>query len=822
MSGADSIPRGRPILARAKKFLKWAAGVLLVLLLVAGLFVHAAWLRLHHSLPQIEGAIALQGLSRPVDVLRDRHGIPHIYAEAEWDAYFALGFVHAQDRLFQMDFARRIGQGRLSELLGPIGLSADEFIRTLDLRGASERAFVHLPPATRAVLEAYATGVNAFLAWNAKPLPPEFTLLAYRPERWRPADSILIIKLMALELSDNAVGEVINAELVRAQGPEALSAFIPGLPKTLPRLDALYGLPEMATPGAGAPATAVEGGASNDWVVDGSWTASGKPLLANDPHLPLTIPSIWYLAHLDIGGRPAVGASIPGIPGIILGRNDRIAWGYTTTGADVQDLYLERLNPDNPNEYLTPTGRAPIATREETIHVRFFGDERYTVRATRHGPVLPPDFKPLANFLPKDHMLAIAWPSLSDIDGTVAAGHALTNAENCADFVHALQVFVAPVQNMVCADVGGHIGFIAPGRIPIRKPENDTLGLVPAPGWKAAYDWTGFIPFDALPQVNDPPSGYVATANNRIVGADYPYVISYEWETDERVRRIDSLIEQSHAHTVTSFASMQMDQVSLFAREVLPLLLRDVGNMPKHPKAKEALALLGAWDGSMSAERAEPLIFMVWLRELTRALIKDELGETLFPRYWGPRKALIRKLVTGDTEVTRWCDDKATPETETCARIMSENFDQTLRNLTSEQGPWISRWRWGKVHEALFSHRLSALPFIGSALDRHVPSGGGMDTIDRGQMYFASPRPFANVHAAGYRAIYDLNNPEASVFVISTGQSGNPLSPHYDDLIEAWASGTYLPMTTHRAAIEKDGANILRLVPDQHRAKTVP
>lgn len=806
-----------PILARALNILKWPARVLLAFVLVAGFVIHGVWVWLHHSLPQVEGTIALPGLAHRVDVLRDRYGIPHIYAESRWDALFALGFVHAQDRLFQMDFARRIGEGRLSELLGPLGESADKFMRTLDLAGASERALAHLPEETRIALAAYAAGVNAFLVWNKKPLPPEFTLLAYRPEPWRPADSALIIKLMALELSGNAFGEIVNAALVKAQGPDALSPFIPDLPRALPALGALYGLLEMETPAELSPPS--PGGASNNWVVDGRWTASGKPLLANDPHLALTVPSIWYLAHFDVVGRSYIGATLAGVPGIILGRNDRIAWGYTNTGADVQDLYLEKVNPQKEDEYLTPTGFTPFATREETIRVRFIGTEHFTVRTTRHGPVLPLDFKPIAELLPKDHVLAMAWPALADVDGTLAAGQALMMAQDCATFTRAVEDYVAPMQNMVCADIAGHIGFIAPGRVPIRKPENDTLGLLPAPGWKDAYDWSGFIPFDVLPRALDPPSGFIATANNRIVPKDYPYLINLEWETDERVRRIEALIEKSHEHTVMSFAAMQMDQVSLFAREMAPPMIAALKvTPPKDPRAGEALNLLAAWDGTMSPDRPEPLIFMAWLNALTRALIADELGEELFPLYAGPSKSLIRKLVAGDETVTRWCDDKTTPQTESCAEIMSKSFDRALSELAATQGPWLSRWRWGQVHEALFTHRLDAFPLFGRALDRHVPTGGGIDTIDRGQVYFSGDHPLANVHGAGYRAIYDLNDPEASVFIISTGQSGNSLSPYYDNLIEAWAYGTYLPMTTRRDTIERDGAAVLHLMPESGAA----
>jgi penicillin amidase len=395
----------------------------------------------------------------------------------------------------------------------------------------------------------------------------------------------------------------------------------------------------------------------------------------------------------------------------------------------------------------------------------------------------------------------------------MAAGQALMKAEDCAGFVRALESYVAPMQNMVCADTSGHIALIAPGRVPIRSPENNTLGLIPAPGWKSDYDWIGYVPFETLPQSMDPARGYIATANNRMVSDSYPYLISLEWETDERVRRIEELIQTDRTHTAMSFAAMQMDQVSLFARGTLPSMIALLKSPPPQPQAKEALQLLSAWDGTMAAARPEPLIFTAWLYTLTRALIADELGEELFSLYVGPSKSLLRKLVEGDALVVRWCDDKTTPNLESCAAILSESLARAVCELIAQQGPKPSRWRWGRAHEARFSHRLGAFPLFGGKLVRRIETGGGMDTIDRGQMYFRSEHPFANVHGAGYRAIYDLNDPEASLFIVSTGQSGNPLSPHYDDLIEAWALGTYLPMATRRETLEKDGVSLLRLVP---------
>lgn len=812
MPNGPPAPRTPPARASIRSALKWTARGLVALALLIGLAVHALWVRLHHSLPQIEGTIALEGLTAPVDVLRDRYGVPHIFAESERDAFFALGFVHAQDRLFQMDFARRTGQGRLAELLGPRARAADRLIRSLDLGRASERALAHVPEPARRALEAYAQGVNAFLTWNTRPLPPEFTLLGYRPEPWRPADSILIVKLLALQLSTNAFGELFHAALLGAQGPAAFAALFPDLTQPLPRYEQLYDLPSAQAPSQ-VPAP-TPGGATNNWVVDGRLTATGKPLLANDPHLSLTMPSIWYLAHLDYEGRPFIGATIAGVPGIILGRNDRIAWGYSNTGGDVQDLFLERLNPQSPNEYLTPTGYRPFETREETMRVRFAGEERFTVRMTRHGPVLPLEGTRLPSPFPEGHVLAMAWPALDDTDGTMAAGLALMKAESCEGFFEAMRTYVAPMQNMVCADRDGHTGFIAPALVPVRAAENDTLGLVPAPGWDAKYDWTGFIPFTGLPQARDPAQGFIVTANNRIVPQGYPYLISLEWESDERARRIEALIAESRSHSVESFAAMQMDEVSLTARELMPALLAALQHVPpKHRTAGEAVRLLANWDGTMRADRPEPLIFTAFVREATRSLLVGKLGEDLLNAFWLRGKFLLRAVMEGEPEAVTWCKDIAGDASEACARILSGSFDRALASLVAEHGRWPQRWRWGRPHEARFAHRLGAYPLFGRLLSRHVPSGGGFDTINRGQMYFSTPYPYANVHGAGYRAVYDLDNPEASVFINSTGQSGNPLSPYYDNLIEAWAHGTYLPMTTARDALEESGVHTLRLVP---------
>ncbi len=764
------------------------------------------------TLPSYDGAETVSGLDAPVEIVRDAHAIPHIYAQSPRDGAFAMGYVHAQDRLWQLEMQRRIGAARLSEVVGEPGLETDRFLRTLGLYRVAERNFEMLSPEVQEIYEAYARGVNAWLENRSGLLPLEFQLLGHEPEPWRPADSLVWLKIMAWDLGDNFGDELLRARLAGrldagqlqdlwAQHPDDPAPGPQAVPDALETNDIDYGALLSSAPVAGA-----SGLGSNGWAVSGEHTASGRPLLANDPHLRLEIPGVWYLAHVSTPEFDIAGATLPGLPVPILGRNRHFAWGFTNTGPDVQDLFIERIDPDDPARYLAPEGSLPFDARTETIGVSGEDAIELAVRATRHGPVISDLVEESAEFLEEGHVLAFAWTALADDDRTAEALVRAPAAEDWEGFVEALRDVAAPQQTIVFADREGNIGHIAPGRVPVRA---SGWGHMPVPGWTGVHDWEGWIPFEELPRTFNPASGRVVSANNRIVPLDYPHYITDAWAPPYRAHRIEALLDARTKHDVSSFTMIQQDLLSLPAARLLPVLLSRTE--PSSDEARRAVAMLEDWDRRMSRDRPEPLIYAAWLRALMRALFADELGDA-FEDYWKIRPETIRRALTVHTA---WCDVVTTAEREGCAEVVTDALDGAVEFVAADHGRDMTAWRWGEAHAVHMKHRiLGELPAIGSWFEVRLPSGGEKDTVKAGGFDVNDPEaPFTQNHGAGYRAVYDLGEPERSVFMISTGQSGNPLSSHYEDLSEPWRDGRYLPMLTERARVEEDALGTLTLRP---------
>jgi len=792
-------------------------GFVALLLLGAG----AGYVYLRQSLPMVEGEFKLAGLSAPVEIQRDRYGIPHIRAQTLEDAVFGLGFAHAQDRLWQMEMNRRIAAGRVAEVLGPGALETDRFLRTLGVRRAAEANLRQIDPETRRLLDAYAAGVNAFLATDPV-LPLEFWLTGARPGPWTPVDSAAWIKMMAWDLGGNWRNELLRMRLAKTLPLARIHEFVspyPGeTPPEIADLKNLYGTLERghvqlaedaARLLAAAPGAAPDGVGSNNWVVAGARSATGKPLLANDPHLGLTAPPVWYFAHLSAPGVNVIGATLPGVPAIVLGRNDRIAWGFTNTGPDVQDLYIEKL--DGAGNYLAPEGPRPFTQIEETIKVKGAPDEKLRIRISRHGPVISDVSRLAQEEAPRGYVLAFAWSALAEDDRTLQAAHKFARARDWSEFLAAARDFHVPQQNMVYADVDGNIGYVAAGRVPLRKPENDLKGFAPAPGWDARYDWAGWIPFEQLPQSYNPAGGRIWTANEKITPADYPYFVSAEWQPPYRANRIAEMLEAAPSHSVASFARMQSDVMSLAMRESLPRLLE---TRPRSEEARRALDLMRKWDGTMGAERPEPVIAWAWWREFTRALYADELGD-VFRTQWAPRAVFVANVLARKGDHARWCDDVRTPVVETCEELLAVSLENALADLRKRHLGEPASWRWGEAHFARHEHRpFGRQPLLARWFDILVPTPGDTYTVNVGrQDFFDEQRPFANRHAASLRAIYDLSDLEKSLFIHSGGQSGNVLSPHYAAFTEAWAKGEYIPMLTARATLDSQPRKLLRLTP---------
>ena len=784
-----------------------AAVAVLLVLLLAG-----AYLYLRQSLPQTGGEIRLPGLHAPAEILRDRYGIPHIFAASLEDASFALGFVHAQDRLWQMEMSRRIAAGRLSEIVGSGALETDRFLRTLGVRRAAEANLRTLDAETRKLLEAYAAGVNAFIA-SGPVLPPEFWLTGARPEPWAPADSVAWVKMMAWDLGGNWRDELLRMRLAKTLPLARIHELLPPYPgdpvPVIADLKELYSSMERDAVRLARFAPDNEGLGSNNWVVSGARSASGKPLLANDPHLGLTAPPVWYFAQLSAPGFNVIGSTLPGVPGVILGRNDRIAWGMTNTGPDVQDLFIEKL--DASGGYLTPDGARPFQMIDEIIRVKGGEPETLRVRISRHGPVISDVSRPALDAVPRGHVIAFSWTALAGDDRSMQAALKFARAREWDGFLAAARDFQSPQQNIVYADIDGNIGFVAAGRVPHRQPGNDLKGMAPAPGWQAKYDWAGYIPFEQLPRSYNPASGGIVTANHRITPPGYPHFISSAWEPPVRADRIQQLLDATPKHTAQSFARVQADVVSLAMREMLPKLL---ATRPRSEEARKALALLAKWDGAMAPARAEPLIAWAWWRELTRAIYADELGDA-FRTNWLARAVFIGNVLSGDPVHARWCDDVRTPALETCAEVLALSLDAALADLGKRYGSDPARWRWGDAHLARHEHRpFSRQPLLAKLFDISVPSPGDAYTVNVGRSNLNDDaQPFANRHAASLRAIYDLSDLEKSLYIHSGGQSGNIFSDHYDAFSKAWAKNEYIPMRANRKTLDAEPHQLLRLTP---------
>ncbi|MBC7413701.1 MAG: penicillin acylase family protein [Herminiimonas sp.] len=820
-----------------------AATSAVLLLLGAAIFF---WYR-SASAPQIDGRLVLM---RPAavgaamasgahaaparsgggstDIVRDANAVAHIYAGSTDEAYFALGFAHAQDRLWQLEMHRRIAAGRMAEILGPNALDTDRFLRTLGVRRNAEAILPNLAPDARAALQAYADGINAYLRVRTGPLPPEFVLTgAPPPEAWEPADSVAWQTMLAWDLGGNWAQELMRMRLSQRLTLEQINQVLPPYPgdAVLATQDytrwyrSLAGTTaQLAAVAAIAPSQQVEGMGSNNWVVGGNRTASGKPLLANDPHLGMTAPALWYLAHLSAPGMNVIGATIPGVPAIVVGHNEHIAWGFTNTGPDVQDLFIERINPIDPRQYQTADGWAEFSTRTEIIKVKGQADVPLVVRATRHGPVITGAL-PLVDRAAMDartHVIAFAWTALRPDDLTLQGGLRIGLATNWSQFLAGARDFSSPQQNMVYADVEGNIGFVAPGRIPVRSAANDLHGLAPAPGWDARYDWQGFVPFEELPQRYNPASQRIVTANQKIIENGSGPFLTSEWSLPYRADRITELLDAGGKHTLQSFAAIQYDHVSRAALELLPLVR---GTRPASPRAADALRRLTSWNGSMAVDRPEPLIFNAWMRELSRRMLSAPLGPDLMRDYWDQRttQPLLVNVLRNVGGQGRWCmvaaDGAAAPAND-CAALLSTTLETTLALLERAYGSDLGGWRWGAAHIVRMEHRpFDRVPLLAPWFDILEPAPGDTYTINVGRYSLRDEQaPFASRHGPGLRALYDLSNLENSRFIQSTGQSGNRFSGHYADFTQRWTHGASIPMQTRRAEVERNKLGTLTLV----------
>ncbi|MFD1343412.1 penicillin acylase family protein [Litorisediminicola beolgyonensis] len=815
---------------------RWLVRLISVALLLGMLGVVVVYYLASRSLPDYNRDVTVAGLEEPVEIVRDNSNVPHIFATTDADAFFGLGYVHAQDRLWQMTLMRRTAQGRLSELFGTRTVETDKLLRRFDLYMLARQSVEAQDARTMMALEAYSAGVNARIdEINRDSLgrgAPEFFLFDPTLAPWQPADSLAVIKLMALQLSGFLSEEVLRARTSLTLGDEdRLSDILPDLPGE--GVAALPAYAELA-PGIGRGTLFAEStdpgllwpapprglaGASNGWAAAPDRSASGGTLLANDPHLGLTAPTIWYLARMQLSTGGVIGGSIPGIPAIMVGRSERLGWGLTSAYLDDQDLHLEELNPDNPEEYRTPDGWKRFETRRSIVNIKDSPPVTLTLRWTENGPVIPGTRYDLQTVTPPGHVMSLSWTALSSEDSSASAAVGLMFASSVEEAVELSEAYVAPAQMLTLID-RDKIGMKLVGHAPARDPRHQSQGRLPAPGWRAENRWQGRLPYADNPEFIAPEGGIVGNTNNKVIDRPFPEHVSFDWGDSQRVQRWQTMMQNRGVHTRDSFIEAQLDTVSVAARTLLPLIGADLWftgeaapeGTPDRQRQR-ALELLANWSGEMNEHLPEPLLYAAWLRALQERLIRDDIGP-LADKYDHVEPLFIERVFRDIDGASAWCDIKQSAREESCSDIARLALDDALVWVGEKYGTDLESLRWGDAHQAAHTHTvLGDVPLLKAFVNIRQSTSGGDFTLQRGKTSGRDPNPFENVHAAGYRGVYDFADPDSSVFISATGQSGHFLSRHYDNLGQLWRRGEYIPMSLDPDLARAASVGITRLSP---------
>lgn len=771
---------------RWKKGLVGVVGFLAIALIVV--FIGFTWF-MNKSKPVIDGDLAVSVLDQDVTVTRDDKGVPHILAETDADLYRAQGYIQAQDRLFQMDLARRQASGRLSEVIGEATISTDKHFLTFSLRDAAEKSLVAYDAESKQVLEWFAEGVNAFItqAKEHNTLSYEFALLGYEPEEWSVVDSLTIGKYMAYDLGGNWNTLAFRHwALQNFDEEKAKELFIKYPDNASSIIESNIENPVAVAGQFNADLLPNEFNGSNNWVVSGDKTKSGFPILADDPHLGLSTPSIWYQMHLQSPAQNVSGVIFAGIPGIILGHNDDIAWGVTNVGPDVQDLYIEIPNPDNPTQFRYDGEWEQAEVRNESIKVKDGKTIDFDVVVTRHGPIMTDlafkDTEPSAQF-------SMQWTALQST-AELRAILGFNKANSWGDFEKALEDFKAPAQNFVFASKDGTIAYKANGQIPIRKQGE---GQLPVPGDSSDYGWEGFIPWDELPTVVNPKEGFIATANNEVIGEEYPYHITDFWAQPYRYERIKEVLEANDSLTVEDMMQLQMDQHNLYAREFLPNLLSSLKAEDKDGKYAEIITLLENWDMVDAKDSGAPLVFHTLMEQLQEVLFKDEMPLDMYKLMAGKYNItdqLLRKAYAGESSI--WIEQQGGVDA-----AVYEALECSIALIEDRFGSKPSKWQWGDFHQLTFNHTLgSASPILAAYFNaKKVPIGGSKVTV---QAADDDMDGYVD-HGASWRFVADVGDLSSAYHIVGPGQSGHVKSKWYQDQVEDWANGNY-----HETFVKKD------------------
>jgi len=812
--------------------LRIATGVVVLLVGALGLVYYFA----SRSLPDYSGTYEVAGISAAVEIVRDNADVPHIFGQNDEDVFFALGYAHAQDRLWQMTMLRRTVQGRLSELFGSRTVKIDSLLRRFDLYNLAVSSVEAQDARTLEMLKAYSAGVNAWIdevnSGARGRGAPEMWIFSQAIAPWQPADSIAILKLMALQLSGHLEAEVLRARTSLLLSPERVADILPDAPGSgtaaLPRYADLVDDVPLYLSDSHMPFDPLSpvkplplAGASNAWAAGVSRSATGSTLLANDPHLGLTAPSIWYLTRLELSTGGVIGGTIPGLPLILTGRSADLGWGLTSSYLDDQDVYIEEVNPQNPDEYRTPDGWAPFRSRDSIITVAGAPAVTIKLQWTDNGPVLPPDQYDLGAIRPAGHVTSLAWTALSERDTSLSAGMGIMRAHNVDQAISAAKDFVAPSQNLMLAD-RNRVAMKTIGAFPRRNLGHQSQGRLPTYGYLAQNRWIGTLPYATNPEFIDPEGGLLGNTNNKVIDRPFPDHMSYEWGDTQRINRWRLLMQSREVHARESFIEAQLDTVSFTARSLLPLIGADLWFTGEAAPAgtleaerQTALQLLADWNGEMNEHLPEPLIYSAWLRALQKRLIDDELGP-LADEFSHVEPLFIERVYRNTEGASVWCDVVQSARNETCSEIAKAALDDAIIWLKDTYGQDLQSLRWGAAHEATHDHpTLGEVPVLKWFVNIRQSTSGGDNTLLRGRTSGKEPNPFQNVHAAGFRGVYDFADPDSSVFIISTGQSGHPLSRHYDDLGELWRRGEYIPMSLDPALARAAAVGIMDLVPRQ-------
>ena len=751
------------------------------------------------ALAQTDGRIKLKGLQKPVNVSRDEWGIAHIYAETQDDLFFAQGFVAAQDRLWQMDLWRRVGEGKLAEVLGPSAVERDRFARLIRYRGDMKAEYESYAPDARQIIEAFVHGVNAQIEASKDRLPIEFQLTGSKPEPWTP--EVCLTRVAGYVMTRNASTEVLRARLVHEFGKEFVDEWIETEPERkieMPEGLDVAGIDSRilaAANSASGPVTFNPNDGSNNWVIDGTMSATGKPILANDPHRTIALPSLRYLVHLVGPGWNVIGAGEPALPGVAAGHNERVGFGFTIVGIDQQDLYVEDVNPANPNEYRYRGKWEPMRVEREQIKVKGETQPREVeLKFTTHGPVIYED-KAL------HRAYALRWVGSEPGTAGYLASLTLNRVQNWKEFLKAMERWKVPSENLVYADVDGNIGWVAAGMAPIRKGWS---GLLPVPGAEGKYEWQGFLPVSELPQSFNPSKHFIATANHNILPSGYKQELGYEWADPIRFGRISEALSSAKGKfNVADFEKLQHDEVSLPARELTAMLREAKG---AKSELRPFVEMLTSWDCGLGKDSAAAALFEIWLNKLTPAVFKRHIPEAAW-RAVGGRISPLRTIHALKNPSQRWFGGEDARGGRDAVLLTS--LEEAVKEARERLGDDSSKWRWGKLHVATFTHALSTDAERRALFNLpSVERGGDGNTVNS-----TSGPNFRQSHGASFREILDVSNWDRSVATSVPGQSGQPGSKHYGDLLPLWAKGKYFPLLYSKQKVEAMAKRRLTLEP---------